>query len=268
MRWRQERRRRELPCVLVDVNTQYDFLAEDGSCPVENRDRTVAGVRRVVAWAKRNCVPVISAVDCHRDGEVRNKNLPPHCIDGTPGQEKVPYTLFGSYVKVEGDNTLAIPVDLFTRYQQVIFRKRTDDFFLNPKADRFISQLRVGEYVIMGQGLEGAVKAIALGLLARNNKVTLIADACGCWDPSKADLACRLMDAKSIRLIEVEDLIRRKLARSIRYPLNSSGQVALRNGLYASVARVSVSDGPGRNGSAGNGSAGNGHRSVPASKSV
>lgn len=228
-------KRKALPYVLLDIATQYDFLTEDGRCPVRNREELIPRLRRVVAWAKRNQVPVISAVDSHRIHEFAREKLPPHCVDGTAGQRKIDFTLFGSYVKVEGDNTLAVPIDLFSRHQQVIFRKRTSDFFLNPKAERFVSQLPVAQYLVVGAGLECAVRAVSLGLLARNKRVSIVTDACGFWDTQEADLTVRMLEAKGVRLLTVEELLQRRLARDIRYPLTSFGQVSLRNGLYASI---------------------------------
>ncbi len=229
--------RRQLPCVLVDVNTQRDFLNVDGACPVEGREDLIRALRRMVAWAKWNHAPVISSVDCHRDCEVQFARLPAHCIDGTPGQQKVNFTLFGSYVKVEGDNTLVVPIDLFRKHQQVIFRKRTTDFLANPKADRFISNLPATNYVVYGLGIEGSVKAIALGLLARHKHVTVVVDACGSWCRSDAEQALRLMDAKGIELTTVDQFVATQLPRPIRYPRVRIGQVSLRNGMYASLVR-------------------------------
>jgi nicotinamidase-related amidase len=228
---------RQLPCVLMDVNTQRDFLSADGSCPVEGREQLILALRRMVAWAKRNHAPVVSSVDCHRDREVRFTRLPTHCVDGTPGQQKMDFTLFGSYVKVEGDNTLVVPIDLFRKHQQVIFRKRTPDFLANPKADRFISSLPATNYVVFGLGIEGSVKSIALGLLARHKRVTVVVDACGSWCKSDAEQALRLMDAKGIELTTVDQFVAMQLPRPIRYPRVRIGQVSLRNGMYASLVR-------------------------------
>ncbi|MCA9249920.1 MAG: isochorismatase family protein [Phycisphaerae bacterium] len=228
---------RQLPCVLMDVNTQNDFLRADGACPVAGREDLIRSLRRMVAWAKRNHAPVISSVDCHRDREVRFTRLPPHCIDGTPGQQKIDFTLFGSYVKVEGDNTLVVPIDLFRNHQQVIFRKRTTDFLANPKADRFVSSLPATNYVVYGLGIEGSVKSIALGLLARHKHVTVVVDACGSWCASDAEQALRLMDAKGIELTTVDQFVANQLPRPIRYPRVRIGQVSLRNGMYASLVR-------------------------------
>ena len=210
-------------CVLVDLNTQRDFLDPVSVCRVRNRAPLIPAVRRVVAWAKWNHVPVISSMDSHREIECTHDGFPLHCIDGTRGQRKIPWTLFGSRVRVEGDSTLALSLDLFETYQQVIFRKRTHDLFSNPKADRFLTQLRVEEFILFGVGLEFSIGALALGLLARNRRVTVVVDCCGFWNPSEADLALRRMHAKGADLVTVEQLLHRRLRPRVRYPLRPNG---------------------------------------------
>jgi nicotinamidase-related amidase len=215
--------RRALDCVLLDLNTQADFLGGGAACPVQNLGGLIPAVRRVVAWAKWNHVPVISSVDSHRGCENTHDGFPRHCVDGTPGQQKLPCTLFGSHVRIEGDNTLAVPLNLFTRHQQVIFRKRSHDLFCNPKADRFLTQLATLEYILFGVGVEYSMKALALGLLARGKTVTVVADCCGFWNGSLADLALRQMRAKGARLITVNQLLSRRVKPRTRYPLHDDG---------------------------------------------
>ncbi|MFQ5490310.1 MAG: cysteine hydrolase family protein [Phycisphaerae bacterium] len=217
-------------CVLCDLNTQQDFLASDACCPVRNAEGLVPAARRVVAWGKWNHVPVISCVDSHRGDERTHDGFPQHCLDGTRGQDKLRWTLFGSSFKVEGDNTLAVPLDLFKTYQQVIFRKRTHDLFGNPKADRYMTQLLVDEFIVFGVGLEYSLKSLVLGLLARNKRVTVVADACGFWNPSEADLALRRMHAKGADLVSVDQLWHRRLRYAMRYPLHGNGSNGHSNG--------------------------------------
>jgi nicotinamidase-related amidase len=209
--------------VLVDLNTQRDFLEPTAVCRVRNGEQLLSAVRRVIAWAKWNHVPVISSVDAHRQAESTHDGFPLHCIDGTRGQGKIPWTLFGSRVRVEADNTLALSLDLFESHQQVIFRKRTHDLFSNPKADRFLTQLQAEEFILFGVGLEFSIGALALGLLARNRKVTVVADCCGYWTRSEADLALRRMHARGADLVTVEQLLHRRLRRWVRYPLRYNG---------------------------------------------
>jgi len=209
---------RPLECVLVDVNTQIDFCDHAGATPVRNIPELIPALRRIVAWAKRNSVPVISSLESHRPMELSDSGTPICCVDGTSGQHKLPFTVFPARTNIEVDNTFAVPYDLFKKYQQAIFRKRSSDLLLNPKADRLLTQLPVREYLLFGAGLEGSVKSIALALMARGKPVVIVVDACGYWDPNMAELALRQLSAKGAQLVSVDQVLARRLARRLRYP--------------------------------------------------
>lgn len=211
---------RELDCVLVDVNTQYDFCDPSGAFPVANTAALIPHLRRVIAWAKRNHVPIVSSLESHRPLELSDSGTPIFCVDGSCGQRKLPFTLVAARTKMEVDNTFAVPIDLFQRWQQVIFRKRSGDLLLNPKADRLLTQLPVREYVVFGTGLEDSVKAIALALMARGKQVSIIVDACGFWSQGVADLTLRQLSAKGALLTTSCEVAQRKLARLWRYPVH------------------------------------------------
>ena len=141
---------KSLPCVLIDLNTQRDFFEPTGACPVIDTGSLYACLRRVIAWAKRNQVPVVSSLDLHRVTEPTCHGGIQHCIEGSNGQSKLPFTLLRNHVFIVGDNTLAVPVDLFMQHQQVIFPQRSEDLFANPKADRFLTQLHTEEFILFG----------------------------------------------------------------------------------------------------------------------
>lgn len=198
-----------LDCVAIDLNTQFDFCDVDGAYPVANASQLVLALRSVMRWAVRNNVPVVSSLDSHRRWEIAREDVPTHCVDGTPGQCKLDFTLLDSSRVIEGDNTLWVPIDLFQTTRQVIFRKRTRDFFANPKADRFLTQLQTHQYVVFGNGIENSIKNVALGLLARHRRVCVVVDACGYWDKTEAELAVRQMEAKGVELLTVQELDQR-----------------------------------------------------------
>ena len=204
-------------CVVLDLNTQRDFLERGGAHPVANLESLLPTLRRLVAWAKRNHAPIVSSIDAHRTWELKPTNEPIHCLDHSLGQRKVAFTLCHRCAAIEFDNTLSVPEDLFSRFQQVIFRKRDDDLLDNPKADRFLTQLPAAEFIIFGNSLERSVKMLALGLLARGKRISVVVDACGFWSRSKAELAVRQMQAKGATLLTVDELISRKLSRRRRY---------------------------------------------------
>jgi nicotinamidase-related amidase len=191
--------------VLIDVDTQYDFLSEDGAFPVSDRDRAVKGVRRIMSWARANRVPIISSIDSHPVNETF-KDMPIHCVEGSRGQKKIPCTLMRQRRLVHTDTMLSIPLDLLADVRQVIFCKRNDNFFSNPKADRLLTTLEAEEIIICGVGLERCIRSLTLGLLARHKLVTVVPEACGRWNRVDADLASRLIEAKGARIVTLDEL--------------------------------------------------------------
>src|SRR5437879_1336806 len=85
-------RRVDVDRVVLDLNTQCDFLLPRGAVPVSNRAAVVPKIRQMMDWARLQGVPVISSVDAHRPGEPIN-GTPRHCVDDTFGQQKLPFTL-------------------------------------------------------------------------------------------------------------------------------------------------------------------------------
>jgi len=230
---------RGFPCVAIDLNTQRDFCEPGRAFPVANLDHLIPALRRVIAWVKRNQTPIVSSIEAHRECELSDSGNPIHCVDGSDGQEKIDFTILANRKYIPSDNTLAVPVDLFASYQQVIFWKRTDDLLTNPKADRLMSHAPVGEFLLFGVGLETSVKVLALALLARNKNVTIVVDACGFWSEGTADQAIRQVVAKGANVVRVDDLLARKLDRKVRYE-STPGHVRLR-GFYQELRQVNVS---------------------------
>lgn len=234
--------------IMVDLNTQQDFCTCGGANPVANLAGLIPALRRIIAWTKRNCVPVVSAIDSHRPCEVVRAGSHPRCIDGSEGQRKIDFTILPRCTRIEVDNTLSVPLDLFEQYQQLIFRERTDDLFANPKADRFMTQMPVGEFVVFGNVLESTVKAVVLGLLSRAKSVAIVPDACGYWDRAAADLAVRQVHAKGARIVTIDELLARRLTRHRRYRISIcrewSPPQRRRNGTNSTNGRVRTQPSP------------------------
>lgn len=208
---------RAFECVVVDINTQRDFCDPEGAFPVTHLRELIPQFRHMIAWTRRNYAPIVSSIESHRPFELSDSGYPIHCVDGSSGQHKLNFTILPLHAWVETDNTLSVPLDLFGHYQQIFFRKRTDDLLGNPKAERLFSQLPVREYILFGTGMESSVKALALGLLARGKPVSVVVDACGYWNRATADLALRKIATKGARLLTVCELLSRKLERRYRY---------------------------------------------------
>ncbi|MBN2590154.1 MAG: isochorismatase family protein [Sedimentisphaerales bacterium] len=190
--------------ILLDIDTQKDFLLVSGKACVKNHRRVLANIRRMMAWARRRGIPIVSTAEVYANNN--GDSIVGYCIDGTEGQRKVHYTLVNNRVSFTADGNTDLPRDLFKQYSQIILHKRCIDPFEEPRIDRLLSEIKAYEFVIVGTTLEGAVKATALGLLQRNKKVTIVLDATGSHNISEAKLAIRKMETKGARVIETRKL--------------------------------------------------------------
>jgi nicotinamidase-related amidase len=190
--------------ILVDIDTQKDFLLVSGKACIRNHRRVLANIRRVMAWARIHGIPIISTAEVYSNNN--GNGTPAYCIDGTDGQKKVHYTLLNSRICLPADGNTDLPRDLLRRYRQVILHKRCVDPFDEPRIDRLLSEVRANEFILVGTSLEGAVKATALGLLQRGKKVTVIIDATGSHNINEAKLAIRKMETKGAKVIETRKL--------------------------------------------------------------
>jgi nicotinamidase-related amidase len=194
------------PNVLLDVDTQVDFLTPAGCRPVRNL-QIVQNVSRVFQWARRCRLTVISSIDFHRLTDPP-RDVPQHCLAGTSGLAKLGCTLLPRRVLVQTDDTINLPHDLLTRFRQILFLKRGDDLTRNPKADRLLTDMQVGNFIALGSGLEESIRSLVLALLTRRHSVWLVADACGFWDRQAADLTIKQLAAKGARILTTEELVR------------------------------------------------------------
>jgi len=187
--------------VLVDVDTQKDFLIACGASCIKNHRRILMNIRRAYAWARTKHIRVVSTALCKP-----GKNGDKFCIAGTDGQKKVSYTLRNKRFIFEADNSTDLSRDLFTRFDQIILNKRCENPFDEPRVERLLTELKADEFVVIGALGEGAVASTVLGLLQRGKRVVVLTDAVGVLDRHAADIAFRKMKAKGAILSETKNI--------------------------------------------------------------
>ncbi len=190
--------------IIIDIDTQKDFLLAGGKACIRNHRRVLARIRRIMAWARTQNIPIISTAEVYPDDN--GESAVGYCIDGTDGQKKIHYTLFNDRVTFAADGSTDLPRDMLRRYKQIILHKRCVDPFDEPRIDRLLSEVRANEFILVGTTLEGAVKMTALGLLQRGKKVTVIVDAVGTHSQAEAKLTLRKMETKGAKLVETRKL--------------------------------------------------------------
>jgi len=186
--------------VLLDINTQRDFLLASGTACIRNHRRVLAHIRRMMAWARTNEIPVISMCDVHSNDPARAA----FHLNG--GHQKVGYTLLNNYLSFAADNNTDLPRDMLRQYRQVILPNRCHDPFDEPRIDRLLSEIRVGEFIVIGTSVEESVAATVLGLLQRHKPVTVVTDAVGSHDSAEGKMALRKMEAKGAKMTDTRHI--------------------------------------------------------------
>ncbi len=69
-----------------------DFLGPTGKLYVPGARKIVPNLRDLTLWASRHEVLIVASMCAHREGDPEFQQYPPHCLAGTPGQEKIPET--------------------------------------------------------------------------------------------------------------------------------------------------------------------------------
>lgn len=194
------RRRRR---ILVDVDTQNHFFLNDSPLHVDDHLSVLDNIQKVFKWAHHERVPIISTVQVNNGCAVcaRSFSLDAFSVQKCTG------TLCRRRLLLEARDSTDLPAKVVEHHDQVILQKRSFDPFAEPRSDRLFTELQADEFIIIGAPAEGAVKATALGLLARGKHVTLVADATGSFSPSLGRKARQRLKAKGVRLTDTDALV-------------------------------------------------------------
>jgi len=219
--------------VLIDINTQRDFFQQESSLCVRNPAGILLHIRRMVAWARHQSIPVISI--CEIGGNNNGPKTVYNCLNVSEGRKKTKYTLLGNHIIFPADDSTHFPTDILRRHRQIILHSRCVDPFDEPRIERMLGEMQAVEFVLIGAGAEGAVEATALGLLHRGKKVTVVVDAVGYQNKGKARLAMRKIRAKGAKLVATKKIagvshLKPVKNRSRKTPPGQSGEKPLEIG--------------------------------------
>jgi nicotinamidase-related amidase len=223
--------------VILDLNTQRDLIASDGSFPLFQSEKLTDPLKRLFIFAHRNSVPVISTRFNSLPAPGPRGSVPMHtfvgsgpastgkliCLPNTSGYQKMPYTQLKRRTEWPLDCGTSLPVDGFRTVQQFIFDLPNLNLFECPRLDRLLSESTFEIILVAGAPLEWTVRTAVLGLLARRHKVAMISDCLGMWDPYEGDMALRQIESKNIDWLTAEQvadtysiLARKRASRAAR----------------------------------------------------
>ncbi len=149
--------------IFWDVDTQYDFMMPDGKLYVPGAEALSDNLSRLTGYARSHGIQICGSVDYHlvSDAEISDHpdyhvTFPPHCLQGTPGQEKIPATKPLNPLWIDNFRYAAgrLKEMLAVHRGEVIFRKQRFDVFTNPNIGEFLGILRPTDVVVYGVALD------------------------------------------------------------------------------------------------------------------
>jgi nicotinamidase/pyrazinamidase len=188
--------------ILVDVDTQIDFMEPTGALYVPGAELLTERLEALVAFAAKVGAPHLATMDTHTpdDPEFAAYGFPAHCVKGTPGWAKVAATRPVAPVLVQAEDALALG-------RELVFLKDTFDLFSNPLFSAALAHHQPETALVCGVATDYCVKAAVLGLLAAGVPVILATDAIASVAPDTGDAALAELAAAGARLMTVATAI-------------------------------------------------------------
>lgn len=173
--------------VLIDVDTQRDFMRPDGALYVPHAEALEPTLARLIAACRQAGVPHFATLDTHTpdDPEFAAFGFPPHCVAGSAGWAKVAATTGATRT----------------------FEKAAFDAFTNPAFGPAVADLAPTAAIVVGVATDYCVKAAVLGLRAMGVPVLLLEDAIAPVAADTGAAALVEMQAAGARLVSAAEVL-------------------------------------------------------------
>lgn len=162
-----------MPMILIDEDTQIDFMVPAGALYVPGAEHLIPALGRIFEGARERGIPVISSVDAHRENDPEFADWPAHCVAGTLGQQKISATLLNGRAAAPNRPGVELPQNA----PQVIVEKQTLDVFSNPNFVKLLERYPDDECAVVGVATDYCVRYAVEGLLNAGRKVRVVTDA-------------------------------------------------------------------------------------------
>ncbi len=199
-----------------DVDTQYDFMKSDGKLYVPDAESIIPVLEEVTRYARERGIPIWGSVDYHQpdDPEISEQpdfynTFPPHCLQNTPGWEKIEATrpLDPLWIDSEPIPAARLKQMIEAHPNEVFFRKQRFDVFTNPNVIPALEVVQPREIYVYGVALDVCDYFAVEGFLKQGKYwVTLIHDATRPIHPEKEKELLSDWEKRGVRIIQSSDL--------------------------------------------------------------
>ncbi len=201
-----------------DVDTQVDFIMSTGRLAVPGAEALIPQLTQLTGWAHRHDITIVATADDHDIGHAEisdhpdwKATFPPHCMRGTPGQQKIPATTLRNPLVIQPVPLAAAEVVAQVRAHDgdiLLNKPGTDVFRWNPNAALVLDALDPGRVVVYGVATDICTRAAVAGIarLHPEAELMIVVDAIrGIDDAASRDLIAewRAAGHRLVRTAEV-----------------------------------------------------------------
>jgi nicotinamidase/pyrazinamidase len=164
----------EGPLVFLDIDTQRDFMDENGALYVARASEIVTNLARLTQFASRHGIPVLATACSHGRNDPELVQFPPHCMAGAEGQRRIAATARSDSVVLPVGTRLhgALPPHLTLEKNELDLFNRTDSGELIARYNE-----KNPLFVVYGVATDYCVKKAVHGLLLRHCRTAIVVDA-------------------------------------------------------------------------------------------
>lgn len=171
--------------VFWDVDTQNDFMNKNGLLYVPQSEIIKPVLKKLTDFAIEKNISILGSVDRHFPNDIELQKFPPHCMDKTSGQKKIPETNRNCFYVESRFSDLfdtmkyksSEIIEIVKSSNIIMFEKQSIDVFTNLTVDKILEKLDVTTAVVYGVATEYCIKEAVLGLRKRGIIVYVVSDA-------------------------------------------------------------------------------------------
>lgn len=165
--------------IVLDIDTQCDFLLPDGAWPLPGASKITPSLERVSRYASMYKLPLLATTQVLDAAnplfEANGGTAPAHCVKGTPGQLKAPATLLENAHVVGAENCPDAEIQRLMGLQTIILETSGPDLLSNPNTERLLSGVK--NAIVYGVTAEGALLRAVQVLLNKGIAVEFVQNA-------------------------------------------------------------------------------------------
>ena len=197
--------------IFFDVDTQYDFMEPGGALYVPQAETVKPNLERLLRAAGQFGITTISSRCAHQPGDAEFEMFPPHCLEGTPGAERVLADLPQlprQEIAVEAVADAQTRLEAGTHY--IVKKKVFDMFSSNWLAGlRQRGAFRDEPCIVFGVATDYCVRVCVLGLVEAGARVLVVEDAIRGVAPETTEQTVAEMRAAGIEFTTTDEVLKK-----------------------------------------------------------